>query len=445
MSKKAIAIFLLVSSISWFACKKVDIQFGDQFLDNGYTQIIKVDTFSAELSTIYVDSFVTSGKGVTMIGGYSDPVFGKITTQCYLDIAPPAYDLTFPDSLRYAIFDSLALVLKPDKSYTGDTSKPIQINVHQLAEPIVPYDNTVLSVYNTRSFSVLPTPLGTRTLLVRPGAGDSITIRLNDKLGKDLLTKLQDPNDADIKTTDAFLQYFYGLRLSGGNNDQLIFGNTDSVVMRMYYKKPGLYLENKTIDFTLAYKYHHFNNISVDRSGTILKDLAANKMINSTATGNTAFSLYTAGAMAKIRFTSARDILKLPSFTKLLKATLVIRPVRGSYGSSSFVLPSSVRLSTTTQLNQIGNDLTYITSNGAATSQTGNLVVDDLYGENTNYVYDVTPYLKGLLNDGTINQNGLLLLPPSPMMETQFGRLVIGNGNNTSGKIELLLVYAAVQ
>ncbi|MDB5211502.1 MAG: hypothetical protein JWQ30_2329 [Sediminibacterium sp.] len=443
--KRVVFVFLFFST-ALFACTKVDIQFGDQYLDNGYTQVIKVDSFAVDLSTVYVDSFVTSAKGVSMIGAYNDPVFGQITTKSYFEVIPPTYsDPYVADSFKAAIFDSIALVLKPDKSYIGDTTKPIQINVHQLSEPIVPYDNSLLILHNTRSFDVMLKPLGSKTVTVRPNANELITIRLDDNFGKDLLKKYQDPNDADVKNSDAFLQYLYGFRLSTTGASQLIFGCSDSVILRLYYKRQGLYALDRTVDLVLGNKTHQFNQVTVDRSATVLNNLAASKEINSTVTNNTAYTMYAAGAMAKIRFPTIRDVLKLPNYTKILKASLIVRPIRGTYGTGSYTLPPQLRLSTTTQLNQIGNDLTSINSEGSAELQTGDLTVDNLYGENTNYVYDLTQYIRAMLLDATVNANGLLLIPYSPIMETQFNRLVMGNRNNSEGKMELLIIYASVQ
>ncbi len=443
-SKRYLLLLILVFS-GFAACKKVDIGFGDQFLDNGYTQIVKVDSFDVDLTTIYVDSFVTSGKGAALVGNLKDPVFGAINAQTYLEMVPPIYGDTYVDSFRFASYDSLAVVLRPNKSWFGDTTKPLQVDVHRLAEPIIPYDNVLLNIYNTRSLAVQPAPLGSKNIYLRPNSGDSIVIRISDVLGKQLFNKFLDPNDADVRSNDAFLQFFYGLRISSPNGNQLIFGSKDSVTMRLYYQKAGLYREKRTIDFNLINKSHQFNGIQVDRSGTVLKDLATVKQIRSSTTGNTAYTLYAAGAMAKVRFPTIRDILKLPSFAKILKATLVVRPLRGSYGTGSFVLPPEIRLSTTTQLNQIGSDITFLNQNGNAVTQTGGLRIDNLYGENTDYAYDLTQYIRAVMNDATINQNGLLIIPPSPALENQFGRLVLGNHSNADGKMELLIVYAQVQ
>ena len=441
MLKKIHPWFFLFFSIVFFACKKVDIQFGDQFLDNGYTQVIKVDSFGMDVSTIYIDSFITSAKGVGLVGAYNDPDFGRIAVTNFFEVTPP----TYVDAFAATTFDSLELILRLNRSYYGDSTKPLHIEVNRLSQPIVGYDDNLLNLYNTQNFSVQSIPIGSKNVVIRPYLTDSISIRLDDNLGKDLLKKLQNPSDPDLQTSAAFLQYFNGLRVSSGSAvNSMIIGCKDSVVVRLHYKKPDLYLQTKQVDFTLANTSHHFNNINVDRSATPLKSLSVVKQINSIAMGNTAYTMYAAGTMVKIRFPTIRDILKLPNFAKILKATLIVRPVRGSYGLN-YSLPPQLRLSGTTQLNQIGSDLSAISTTGSSIVQTGGLVIDYLYGENTNYAYDLTNYIKSIITDASINGNGLLLIPQTPALETQFNRLIIGNNNNSAGKMELLIVYAAVQ
>ncbi|HVZ26002.1 MAG TPA: DUF4270 family protein [Sediminibacterium sp.] len=447
MPRKLTFLFFVATSFCWFACKKVDIQFGNQYLDDNYTQVIKVDSFSAEISTVYVDSFITSSKAVGVIGAYNDPVFGNIRANTYFEVVPPAYAQTtdYIDSFRSVTFDSIALVIHPNGNYIGDTTQPVQITVDRLAEPIAPYDNTTNYIYNTRSFAVQPVPLGSKTVVVRPNTGDSIVVRLDDALGKTLLTKFQNPNDAEVRNNDAFLQYLYGFRLRTSSGNKLLFGSRDSCVLRLYYKKPDLYLLSKTLDFKLANGQHQFNQIVADRTGTVLSNLPTAKQLSSTATGNAAYTFYQAGAMIKIRFPTVREILKLPHFAKVLQAQLIVRPLSGSYGANSYVLPPQMRLTQTTMLNQFGNDLTIVNPDGTTSVQYGNLSIDALYGQNTQYTYDVSSYLRSVINDGSINQNGLLLTPPTPALETGFGRLIVGDKNNAGQKIQLSIVYAAIQ
>lgn len=447
MPRNLTLLFFIATSFCWFACKKVDIQFGDQYLDDNYTQVVKVDSFTADLSTVYIDSFITSSKAVGVIGAFDDPVFGKIRASTYFEVVPPAYAqaTTYIDSFRSVTFDSIALILYPNKTYIGDTTQPVQITVDRLAEPIVPYDNTTNYIYNTRSFAVQPTPLGTKTVYLTPNTGDSVTVRLDDALGKALISKFQNPNDAEIRNNDAFLQYLNGLRVRTSSGNQLLFGCSDSCVLRLYYKKPDLYLLSKTLDFKLANGQHQFNQVVTDHTGTVLENLPTAKLMGSAATGKAAYTFYQAGAMIKIRFPTVRDILKLPHFAKVLQAQLIVRPVHGSYGTNSYVLPPQMRLSQTTMLNQFGNDLYTVNADGTTVVQYGNLSIDALYGENTTYTYDISDYLRSVINDGSINQNGLLLTPPTPALETGFSRLIAGDKNNTGGQIQLSIVYAAIQ
>lgn len=443
MPKKLLYALLLLSAVFLFSCKKVDIAFGDQFLDNGYTQVISIDSFTTALSTVYVDSFATSGSGALMLGYVNDPVFGKIAASSYFEIIPPTFVAT-TDSLTGARFDSVALLLQPSSAYVGDTTKPVHITVEKLAQPIVPYDNNLTLLYNTNSFATLSGPIASTDVMVRPNANQTISVRLDDAFGLSLLKKMQDPNDADVQSSAAFLQYLNGLKVSSNSSASLLFNCKDSITVRIYYKKPGLYLTDKTISFTLANNMHQFNHIDVDRSAAVLQNLPSVRQASSASLNNAAYTMYAAGAMVKMRFPSVRDILKFPNYAKVLKATLVVRPLRGSYGSGSYVLPPLMRLSETTQLNGVGSDLVGLNSSGSYETMTGNLVTDELYGESTQYTYDITSYIRGLIADPTINANGLLFLPYGTL-SAALGRVIIGDKNNPLGKTELNILYASVQ
>lgn len=439
MSKFLSFSLLLLLSSFWFSCKKVDIKFGEQFLDNGYTQILKIDTFNADLSTFRVDSFPTSSTGVSLIGSYQDPYFGRITSQCFAEMIPPPFEGPYNNTF----FDSVCLVMLPNRTFYGDSTQPVQINVHQVKQIITGYEETPLQITNVRDFPVDPTPLGSASVLVYPQRRDSIKVRLNDAFGIEILNKLADPNDKDLKTPDAFIKYFNGIRVSAGGNGSFAFGCKDSLFIRVYYKQSQLFLDAKKYDIRLGARFHHFNQISVNRAGSALQNLTTTRELHSSETGNAAFSSYIAGAVGRVKLNSIRDIPKLSNFAKLLRATLVVRPVRGTY-TPNFALPPLLRLASTNVTNDIGFDLVFV-NNGNAITQYGNLNVDYLFGENTSYVYDVTDYVATLVKFPNLSNPGLLMLPPSPSMETSFNRLVAGNRINNNGKTELIIVYAAVK
>lgn len=441
--KKITSIIPLLLLLIITSCKKVDIAFGTEFIDVDNTQIIKIDSFGVDMSTVLIDSFATSALGVGLVGSYADPLFGTIQAKNYFDVLPNAYT----DEYQNTTFDSVQIIGKLNKNFYGDSSKPVTLNVYRLQEPIVA-PNGGTTIYNVDNYATYPTPLGSNSKIISPNTTDTFFVRLSDAFGKELLGMLQRKSDT-VKNSTIFLDYCKGFCIASTANAGMIFGFTDSIKLRLNYKQDGLFKVNKYVDFIISNNQHSFNNITANRTNpsSPLQALnSLNKEIASTNSSfnNMAFSQPISSVMAKLKFPSAREILKLPNYKKLLKAQLIIRPIQGSY-TAPFTLPPQLRLARTTQLNQIGADLTTVVTSGSAETQYGNLSIDYLYGKDTYYTYDVTAYINEVMATEGYTQNGLLVLPPSPAYETMFNRVAIGNRYNTLGKIELQIFYVAVQ
>lgn len=454
MPKKLLFLFFILASVLLMnACKRADINFSSQLLDNNITQIIMTDTFSVDLSTVYIDSFSTGQTGVTVFGGYNDPYFGRLDAQTFYEIAPPTTKAT--DYVK-SIYDSLYITLKLRKTFYGDTTKPIQIQVSRLSEPIVPptfYGDPGTILYSKNSFAVFPTPLGVINTYIRPSVDDSIHIKLDDALGQELFNKIQTAS-LDLQSTANFLSYFYGLRIASNNNSNAVYTCADSATVYLAYHNPNLNKDSARLAFPLVNRNLHFIHVTADRSATMLNNLGSlnqagkTNVINSTQTGNMAFSQPISNTMIKIRFPNIQDIQKLPYYAKFLKAQLIVRPVAGTY-SPLYYLPPQLRLSNTTILNQLGQDITSVASPGTAAGvQYGNLVTDYFNGKSY-YSYDLTNYVKTILADPEypFYQSGLLLTPPNPAFQSQFARLIAGNRfyPNINCQIELDLYYASVK
>jgi hypothetical protein len=123
---------------------------------------------------------------------------------------------------------------------------------------------------------------------------------------------------------------------------------------------------------------------------------------------------------------------------------LIIKPVAKTY-SSFYQLPPYLQLSATDQYNLPGAPLLdpFSSSSQQQIPQYGNLVIDNLYGTGTQYVYDVTSYLQAQIAIEKNNKNGLLLLPPNPV--SIFNRVVVGDSKNTTSQTQLKVYYASVQ
>lgn len=436
--KAGFGCIILLASLQ--ACKKADISFGDEFLNNPNTQVVKIDTFTASLTTVFSDSFSTNGTGVAKVGGYNDPIFGRMNTQSYLQITPPIYESA---SFANTLFDSISLQLRV-KNFYGDSTQNFNIQVHELNEKIAIPDGSIF-IYNNKTLNVKPTALANENRIIRPTSFPNISVRLSNSFGQTLLNKLRNPTDNDLKTEAAFLEYFKGIRISTNNNNSLFVGFSDTLKIRLFYKKQDIVLLDRFVDFNFTNRANQFNNISINRVGTPLQFVTSGlKELPSTLTNNVSYLQSAAGVYTKISFPTVNNILKLPNYAKLVRAALIVRPVTGTYNTSMF-LPPTLRLSTTTPVNDIGPDLVSFAPNGSSFVQLGDLQTDYFLGVNTRYQYDLTEYIKLLLADQNFPRRSLMLVPQSPNFETSFARAVFGNKQHPENKIELQLFYISVK
>ena len=448
MKFSIIISFILASTLFVISCKKADIAFGNQFLDNENTQIVRIDSFTPSLSTVYLDSFVTSAKGSLVIGSYNDPYFGRVSSETYFDINPPAYSNIYAQ----ATFDSLKIILKPNGYYYGDTTKPLHFTTNQLAELIQSKNFDVSNqYYNNQSFQIAGSigAFGAEAKLVNPTRRDVVELMLNPALGQSLLQTLQNPSNTIFQNSTNFINYFNGLNITASNSDNTIVGFSDTVVMRLFYSNGSAFPQNLTVDFPLSNRLHQFNHTSVDRSNipaVALRNInTVNNEIPSSLTGNMTYIQPYANLLTKIRFNSINDVQALPNYVKVLKAELILRPVVNTFNIDSYRLPPGLRISTSNPLNQIVYDIINVGGSSTSTIQNGNLVVDLLNTVGTQYTYDVTPYVKSLLNNPAAVNNGIILSPPSPAYQNQVNRALIGDNTNANGKAQLIIYYVSVQ
>ena len=431
-------VVIMIFFLSFAACKKVDINFGSQVLDNNYTQIIKVDTITPSITTVFTDSFITSASGVALAGIYNDPEFGLVKAKSYFELAPPK-DTTLPNDIG---FDSLTLFLKLNKAYYGDTTKPIHLDVFQLADNIYPPSNGSV-FYNNSSIRQSAESIGSRDIVISPNRTDSVVIRLSQTLGQQLFNLLKAGDDR-LKNNEKFINYFRGINITPSGSDAIVFGFKDSITMRLHYTVPGLLKQSKTRIFSLINNNHQFNNIAISRTGVLAGIPSSKTEISSSETKHAAYVQSITGTVAKISFPTIRDILVIPGYIKILQAQLIIKPVLGSY-NLFYPLPPQLRLSRTDNNNKIGPDLISASSSGSAIAQNGNLVIDNIFRENTAYTYDVTDYLSAQILISENNKNGLLASQPAPGFSTTFNRLLISDATISKTKLQLVLYYLSIQ
>jgi hypothetical protein len=430
-------LFILATT----ACTKPQISFQSVYNGDNATNVIAIDTFAVKISTVFLDSFTTSGTTVQLLGRYIDPFFGTITSQSYSDIGTP---FPLPTLTNTSIYDSLQLIMRINKSFYGDTTKDQRFLVSQLTQ-VMNFPGTQGAFYNKDSIPFDPTVLGSTLVKINPLAGltsqrtgDSIKITMPNSMGLQLFDLLYRQPDT-VKNSNIWRGYFKGLTVYPDTTlPGAIYGFKDSLVLRIYYHEPGVTLQLKQIDFNVINTSTQFNQISVDRSGTPTAALSAsNTELPSSATGNRAFLQPITSLYTKLLFPTISNLLGYQDYLAVMKAELVIKPVAGTY-SPIYNLPPQVSLVLTNQGNGIGAPLPF---------GSGSLSIDYLYGTNTSYSYDITSYIQNAIMQGAPNnaKNGIMLTTPAASFNTKFNRAVIGDAFNPlqSNQISLKIFYAS--
>ena len=216
-NKNSLPVFLIILLVVSVSCQRTEFNVGQTFIHTN-SNITLVDTVSAVLSTVFLDSVATSGKGVILAGKYKDNQnpngfnIGYVKASSYFELGLPPFLSTATPPPSYSVFDSVVLTLYYSNYYYGDTNRPQTISAYQLTEQLTGYTNVDGNFYNTTSFPYNNVPLGTQTFTPHPVAKTSMSIRLSDALGKQLLS-YQINGNYNFSSQAIFLDYFNGIYL----------------------------------------------------------------------------------------------------------------------------------------------------------------------------------------------------------------------------------------
>ncbi len=429
-------LYFSILAVLISSCEKVNVEFGESSLEAD-PNITFLDNYKVDIATFKLDSFVTSSNQVLSLGYHYDPVFGVAKAGSYVQLKLPASNPLLNQTLAVT-FDSLELILKPSGEFYGDSARPFKINVYRLSQNIA-NSSGIESFYNTTSFAYDPATIGQQTVSLYGRSGTAVHIRLSDILGQELLTKFKNNHD-DISTEERFINYFKGMYM---NTDSVITNSlayfsapADSMLIRLNYHDNGLFPEKKHIDFNYT-STKQFNNLNFRHTNPNFAAFVNKKaqLISSIASGNQSYLNSNLGAYIKISFPTILNLKELHPYIRIVKAELVIKPDVKSY-TYPYQLPETLNLSTTDENNY---PLLAFFESDNSTRQTGKLFVDRLFGENTNYSYDITGYINTLVAEGQFSKSAILLSTSVSGYDTGLQRLILNDQNSNKTSVQLKL------
>ncbi len=453
---------LLISLFILNSCKNQDaIGLGAQTTaqQNGTL----VDTSTVAAYTVSEDSVITSGSlGKNPLAFFNDPAFGLTTSDL-------ATDLNLPDQAPYTLptgtvyIDSVRLILGyADGSYGDLLTSTYTVNVYQLKENF----KAGVSYYNTKTWGVTSTLLGTKTFT--PSPNDSVKIENIITGAPDTLRKVYpqiritiDPNFISQNLFNAngvylgsnavFTNNIKGLYLTldrtktTGQGGIIMLKSTDSIAV--YYRS----VQGTTIDTTQVYL--PITNMAASISHTY--PAAIRNAINNSSSQGLVYLQGLAGLRAKISFPNLlsklrADLAATGNDIVLNRAELVVTASPGTN------IPYSPLPKITMYKLDLANQRTLVqdaNSTGDPRAQ-GVGIFGGYYNKTTHdYHFIITAYLQDLLSGKTVDY-GTYIAPVdttntssvdiAPTTQVAARTVAIGGNSSSPYKMKLNIIYTKI-
>lgn len=417
-------------------------------------QVAYADTFSVITSTVQLDSVLTNGTGTILLGKYIDDKLGAISSSSYFQMG---FNGVFTPDLTF-IFDSVSLIFHYNHSFSGDTTKPVTVNLYQISEQMYyrvlpdPYlqdiklssfDNVSGGFYNTTQFKYNPTPITSKTFYFRPHK-DSLVLPLPPSFGLKWLTLAQSDSAQQaglFQNVGTFISYFFQgfyMDVDQGTDACIVGFNSNTVKLRLYYRRYyGDILKESHYDFIVypqsgTSSAYQFNHIEYDRTGTDLANQPILTPVSTNVTEHINFVQSGSALVTRLDFPSVKSFFQLNNGVILNAAYLDIQPLRGSY-PRNFLPPSSLSLYLTDDSN--------MPLGGPVTGGTASIIYDYELGLNTVYRYQLFPYIFSQLKGSAFNYVQPLILAPSASQGSSIQRVYLGDRFYPDTKITLKIYY----
>jgi len=305
---------------------------GEDFIELD-SKVLQIDTLTLKTSTIQLDSVITSGATRLLIGSLKDAVFGDLTSRSFLRLAPKDFYID-----EKAIYDSIALILRYDRYYYGDTLQVQTYRVHEITDDFEPKDKDQTQFYNTSTLNFSDEVLGELLFKAYPFKKDSINITLKHSFGKNLFNNLQNKSIENIDDLD---KIFKGITIVPDNNDNTVLGFAGSVLRLYYTLDDGLNSDNDRYkDFDIL---ELFNNITSDKMPTLLNPITDGEYIlPSNQTNNKMYIQAGTSLHMRIEIPYVRDLTDLTSENggTVINATLKMYPDPNSHSENISAIES---------------------------------------------------------------------------------------------------------
>lgn len=418
MKKSLYSLFAVLAIFC--ACQDENSQLGKSLVESSFYNVY-ADTCSVDISTILLDSIETRGDSICQLGHYRSSAWGEVSATYYAEYSTS--DFTPNTDYTYTL-DSLVLRMIPSGHFWGDTLTQQRISIYRLKKPIV-LDNDE-DLYNSTVLPTEDTPLFSFTFTPCPGRKKEVSVRLPDSWGQQLLNDLVAQDDY-FDTQDKFKKKFPGLVFVPENDGQCITGfmvNDSAMSINLHYQEVSNQRTGQVLTFSVNTDYA-YTGIRHDPNGTHLASLKSGieNLVHSGDMGCLAYMQGLTGYYNQLEFPYLNSLGSAGQIVSIESATLYLYPLARSYNEVS-QLPNDIRLYITDENNVLED---YVYGSDGVTVQTGDLTIDEMYGKETYYSFDLTEFIRNNYGTSGIKRQKLLMSLTDEESTTTFNQVIFTN------------------
>lgn len=421
---------ILIAGVCSGCNDEKNFEMGEDLVDIK-SNLALIDTFTLQMSTVKTDSIQTSGYSKILVGQYTDGNFGTISAKGYMQLTPESYQYTMGTECKY---DSINLFMHFTGYAHGDTTKNNSIEVYQILESLNKNSNNDYW-YNYESIDYSPELLGQKTYRPKPKRKDYLSVKLSDSFGQAMFDSIYN-NSKVFYTEENFVKFFKGIAITPGSENSSVV-QFDTMYVTLYYHEGT---DSRAFNFNYAmsnYYNYHYTQILHDYSNSPFAMLTNQKIKLATEdAGNLSYCQAGTGVMTRIDIPTLVDLKQSATYLKIMKAELIIRPLRNSY--KSMELPDDLSLYFVNDNNKKVEVLTAATGYALQPE----LYIDDIFGDETSYTFDITEYINYFYNQTTDdNTPSFLLSIPDDDFPTSLKRIIIGDSKHPTNTSKLKIYY----
>ena len=270
---------ILAAAVLAFAlasCEKSTGEIGLDFVDGSQFAFGTKSAVAIRTHTEAFDSLVTLRPSALLVGSYQDPIFGRPTASFATQLVLSS---VAPDFGANPTVDSVFMIL-PYAGWYGDTTAAFHIKVQRSDSVLtdsVYYAFSTAAAGETLCDTNFVPKAGVKTLRTGTRVGEtSMFLKLNRQKFQDWIVDASTSNPSVLESNAAFLDYFNGLIVSGGPNNETMYQfnpGDASAKVRIFYTNDSIRADTSTAgldygvyDLLWTSGVQSFNMISHERS-----------------------------------------------------------------------------------------------------------------------------------------------------------------------------------